>query len=102
MTSRERLLAVLKGLSFLFAAAVAMRYLLYRIGLLRRYCREFEICGGQLPPVFPFDIGDVCFQNYCRLNTDTAKVVAREILIRESKGFSQNRFVRTITDIFDN
>ncbi len=31
------LLAVLKGLSFLFAAAVAMRYLLYRIGLLRRY-----------------------------------------------------------------
>ncbi len=72
------------------------------IGLLRRYCREFEICGGQLPPVFPFDIGDVCFQNYCRLNTDTAKVVAREILIRESKGFSQNRFVRTITDIFDN
>jgi hypothetical protein len=72
------------------------------IGLLRRYCREFEICGGQLPPVFPFDIGDVCFQNYCRLNTDTAKVVAREILIRESKGFSKNRFVRTITDIFDN
>ena len=31
------LLAVLKGLSFLFAAAVAIRYFLYRIGLLRRY-----------------------------------------------------------------
>ncbi len=72
------------------------------IGLLRRYCREFEICGGSLPPVFPFDIGDVCFQNFCRLNTDTAKVVAREIILGESKGFSKNPLVRKLTQIFDN
>lgn len=72
------------------------------IGLLRRYCREFEICGGNLPPVFPFDIGDVCFQNFCRLNTDTAKVVAREILIGESKGFTQNPMKRKLMEIFDN
>lgn len=72
------------------------------IGLLRRYCREYEICGGNLPPVFPFDIGDVCFQNFCRLNTDTAKVVAREILLGESKGFSKNPIVRTLTQLFDN
>ncbi len=72
------------------------------IGLLRRYCREYEICGGTLPPVFPFDIGDVCFQNFCRLNTDTAKVVAREILLGESKGFSKSPLVRKITGFFDN
>ena len=31
------LLVVLKGLSFLFAAAVSVRYFLYRIGMIRRY-----------------------------------------------------------------
>ena len=52
--------------------------------------------------MFPFDIGDVCFQNFCRLNTDTAKVVAREIILGESKGFSKNPLVRKFTQIFDN
>ncbi len=53
---------------------------------LNSFCHDYELCGGQLPPPIPFDIGEVCFGNYCRLSTRRAQDVVRLIMGR-SKGF---------------
>ena len=55
------------------------------MGLLDRCCRDYKINGGKLPPPFMFDIGDVCFKNFCRMNTDQASEVVTKILLAAQK-----------------
>ena len=55
-------------------------------GLLDRFCREYELCGGKVPDPIPFDIGEVCFNNYCRISTSRANDVVK-IMLARSKGF---------------
>lgn len=56
------------------------------LNLLDKYCNEFELCGGHAPDPIPFHLGEVCFNNYCRLSTERAKDVVKVLLAR-SKGF---------------
>ena len=55
-------------------------------GLLDKFCREYELCGGKAPDPIPFDIGEVCFNNYCRISTSRANDVVK-IMLARSKGF---------------
>ena len=59
------------------------------IRLLRQCCKKYDIAGGIMPDPVPFCIGDVCFKNYCRINTDYAKDIVK-IIMRESVGFRRD------------
>ena len=48
--------------------------------LLQQYCERNGICGGNFPPPIPFDIGEVCFKNYCQVKTERANEVVRLLL----------------------
>ncbi len=54
--------------------------------VLDKYCKKYELCGGHAPDPIPFDIGEVCFENYCHLSTQRARDVVKVMLAR-SKGF---------------
>lgn len=54
--------------------------------LLDKYCKDYELCGGHAPNPIPFDIGEVCFDNFCHLSTERARDVVKVMLAR-SKGF---------------
>lgn len=56
---------------------------IHRLGIV---CQKYELCDGQAPPALAFDIGDVCFANFCRLDTSCASDVL-DVLARTSKGF---------------
>lgn len=56
------------------------------LGLLDKCCREYELCGGQMPGPIPFDIGEVCFNNYCHISTARARDVVK-VMLAKSKGF---------------
>ena len=58
------------------------------MGMLDKYCFQYELCGGKAPAPIPFDIGEVCFNNYCRIDTTRARDVV-SILLARSKGFRQ-------------
>ena len=58
------------------------------MGMLDKYCYQYELCGGRAPAPIPFDIGEVCFNNYCRINTSRAGEMV-SILLTRSKGFRQ-------------
>ena len=53
------------------------------IRLLKDCCKRHDISGGILPDPLAFCIGDVCFKNYCCINTDYAKDILK-IIMRES------------------
>lgn len=61
--------------------------------LLNQYCKKYDIANGKLPDPVPFCIGDVCFKNYCRINTDYAKDILK-IIMRESVGFRRDPLAR--------
>ena len=48
--------------------------------LLDRCCKDHHLCGGKLPLPIPFDIGEVCFQNFCKVKTARANKII-EILM---------------------
>ena len=56
------------------------------IRMLRKCCKKYDIAGGIMPDPIPFTIGDVCFKNYCLINTDYAKDIVKVIMC-ESVGF---------------
>lgn len=56
------------------------------LGLLDKYCRDYELCGGKAPDPIPFDIGEVCFNNYCKVSTSRANDMVK-IMLARSKGF---------------
>lgn len=58
-------------------------------GTLERICREYRINGGEVS-VIPFSLGDLCFQNMCKLDSRyAAKIV--EIVLNRSKGFQSGK-----------
>lgn len=48
---------------------------------LKKICRDNEINNGEVR-IFPFTLGKVCFQNYCRFDDATAQEVIRKIMER--------------------
>jgi hypothetical protein len=50
------------------------------LNLLRNYCQDLGICGGKSPEPIPFGIGEVCFQQYCKMNIEPAKWVIDMII----------------------
>ena len=48
--------------------------------LLDRCCKDHHLCGGKLPLPIPFDIGEVCFRNFCKVKTARANKII-EILM---------------------
>ena len=48
--------------------------------LINSHCERTGMCGGKFPSPIPFDIGEVCFKNYCQVKTERAKRVV-EILM---------------------
>ena len=67
-------------------AAYLRQYYPNFLGLLDRCCRQYELCGGMMPDPIPFDIGEVCFNNYCHISTQRAKDVVK-VVLGKSKGF---------------
>lgn len=47
---------------------------------LNSHCERSGMSGGKFPPPIPFDIGEVCFKNYCQVKTERAKRIV-EILM---------------------
>jgi hypothetical protein len=56
------------------------------IQLLDNCCHDNELCGGKVPAPIPFDIGEVCFRNFCKLSTERAHDLVK-VLLHRSKGF---------------
>lgn len=64
---------------------------------LDQICRDYEINRGQVH-LLPFTIGDVCFQNLCQFNDETAQTVIDTILGR-AKGFKWNKLAKTLNKL---
>ncbi len=47
---------------------------------LQSYCERSGIWGGNFPPPIPFDIGEVCFKNFCQVKTERAKSIVQILL----------------------
>ncbi len=47
---------------------------------LQTYCERSGMWGGNFPPPIPFDIGEVCFKNYCQVKTERAQQVVQTLL----------------------
>ena len=57
---------------------------------LQLYCERNGIWGGKFPDPIPFDIGEVCFKNYCQVKTERAKAIV-EILLSPPKSKPKRR-----------
>lgn len=60
--------------------------------ILQKICRSNEINDGKVE-ILPFTLGEVCFQDYCKFNGESASNVVRT-LIRRSHGYKTGKLAR--------
>ena len=48
-------------------------------GALKKVCKDNSVGGFE---ILPFSLGKVCFQRYCKLNTEYAEEIVKEIIKR--------------------
>lgn len=52
---------------------------------LKKYCKNNKINGGQLPPPIAFSIGEVCFQNLCKIEPKHAHLILDKLISQPKK-----------------